>query len=702
MSRWAWVLLGLLSACTKGGDTACADAVWFTDADGDGFGDPNGELVACEAPDGAVAQADDCADDDPDVYPGAPEVAGDGVDQDCSGEDGVQCYADDDGDGFGGGAASVADGDCPEGEVAADGDCDDADPASYPGADELPDDGVDQDCTGADAVSCYEDLDEDGYGGAVVEVVEGDCPSGTLALGGDCDEVDPAIHPGAEEIAEDGVDQDCSGVDAVWCYVDGDGDGYGGAPVSATEADCPVGESLADGDCDDGEAAVYPGAAEVADDGVDQDCSGADAVSCYPDSDGDGYGVGKLTLGDGACASGYASLDGDCDDAVATTNPGAVERCDGGVDNDCDPSTEDAGARIGGVTYASLQAAVSAATLGATVEICEGVYNETFNLLNKTITVTALSGPGTVVLDGAGLDTSVVRIQGGSPTLVGLTITGGRGTDYGPTRLGGGIYADTGGTVTLTDCLITANEADAGGGISMWDLDYDDTASLVLQRTEVSNNLATDGGGLYVLEDLTLSSSTIEANTAWEHGGGLLFGGSLYMPRMLGVGSSVVGNTADEGGGVWLWERGRILFDLEIRANTAVYGGGVFASGELDAPWVVDAVIEGNDAELGGGVYLFGAGTLRDALVIDGAADQGGGLYVDGELDVSGGALWRNSAVSGGGAWVGAEASLALDAVDVGVGADANTPQDVLHDGASFDWDGVVSATCAAGVCNVE
>jgi len=61
---------------------------YLIDSDGDGFGDDESEvLLACEAPPGRVEEGGDCDDADASVYPGAAEVADDGVDQDCNGRD---------------------------------------------------------------------------------------------------------------------------------------------------------------------------------------------------------------------------------------------------------------------------------------------------------------------------------------------------------------------------------------------------------------------------------------------------------------------------------------------------------------------------------------------------------------------------------------------------------------------------------------
>jgi hypothetical protein len=71
--------------CEDGIPSVGGQVPWYQDSDGDGFGG-EGSTLACDAPEGFVSEPTDCDDGDPFVYPGAPPICGDGVDNDCDAE----------------------------------------------------------------------------------------------------------------------------------------------------------------------------------------------------------------------------------------------------------------------------------------------------------------------------------------------------------------------------------------------------------------------------------------------------------------------------------------------------------------------------------------------------------------------------------------------------------------------------------------
>jgi hypothetical protein len=345
-------------------DAVDASAV-YPDADGDGYGDAEAKGIACCAcPSGYVTDSSDCDDADASIHPGADERC-DGVDDDCDGTvdeddaiDATTWYADADSDGYGDASVSLTTCLAASGWVLDDTDCDDSDASVHPGADEHCD-GVDDDCDGVvdeedalDTIDQYEDIDGDGFGGALAGSW---CAlaSGYVLDHSDCDDRDATVYPGADEHC-DGTDDDCNGtvdddyaIDATTWHADADSDGYGDASVSVTTCLAASGWVLDDTDCDDSDAAVHPGADEYCN-GVDDDCDGivdeddaVDTRTVYEDGDGDGFGdMDDPGLPCCGCPSGYVSDHSDCDDADASIHPGADEYCDA-VDSDCDGLSDD-------------------------------------------------------------------------------------------------------------------------------------------------------------------------------------------------------------------------------------------------------------------------------------------------------------------------------------------------------------------------
>jgi hypothetical protein len=245
--------------------------------------------------DSVTSGGDDCNDTDAGINPEQADNTCDGIDQDCDGIDGnsgsdtfrsaaSECGGvDEDGDG-----AMDEDGD---GNVV---DCNDTDASVFPGAPEVPYDGVDQDCDGSD----LRDADGDGH---EAETVGGD----------DCDDGNPDINPDTTEVLDNGIDEDCD-------------------PANDTSGDADAdGFTVGDGDCNDADAGINPDATDIPNNGVDEDCSGWDLgdVDC-----------------DGWSAENEAGDVVDCDDANPDVHPEALEVMGNGTDDDCDPLTLDAAA----------------------------------------------------------------------------------------------------------------------------------------------------------------------------------------------------------------------------------------------------------------------------------------------------------------------------------------------------------------------
>ncbi len=187
-------------------DTAAGDgSTWYADADGDGAGDPDVSVRACEAPEDHVGNDDDCDDADASVQAEST------------------WYFDVDRDGYGDPTQSEVACHPPAGAVDDAGDCDDADPLRSPDATEVCG-GTDEDCDGlvddddpdldgSTGQLWYADADGDGYYGETTTLAACEQPAGHVPLSevDDCDDDDDEVNPSATEVCGNEVDDDCDG-----------------------------------------------------------------------------------------------------------------------------------------------------------------------------------------------------------------------------------------------------------------------------------------------------------------------------------------------------------------------------------------------------------------------------------------------------------------------------------------------------------
>lgn len=506
-------------------------------------------------PAGTAASASDCDDADAAVHPGAPEGCdGKDSDCNGSMSGEALWYEDADGDGFGdpttaGGSCEPV----TAGQTVLGGDCNDQDPEVNPSRADLCD-GLDNDCdtqTDEDAPRWYPDSDGDGFGAPGTAVQSCAQPAGYALSDQDCAGTDPSRHPGARDVC-DGIDNDCDGaIDAgnvpPW-YPDSDGDGWGNAAAPSSSCPAGAGSVPVGGDCQDSSRAVHPAAAELCD-GLDNDCSGtADDVPYFVDQDGDGFGNEAQSA---VCTPGarVSPARGDCNDLASNVHPGASDLSGDGVDADCG-GRESADVHVGlsSLSMSSLAAALAAASTGTTLWVGPGQYLE-HNLsfggkplrLRSTHGATAtqvdarwqgrhlsfVSGETSAsLLDGITFKNGWVQGAGGSmrivnssPTLKNLRFTG--NTAVGPLGQGGAL-ALTGSASALTALTLTENRAGVCGTLS--------TSGSSSSTTRRGCSLG-EGGALWLETSTSTATGLIfEANTAQGSGGGVLVrGGSVQL-----------------------------------------------------------------------------------------------------------------------------------------------------------------------------
>ncbi|MFZ5477243.1 MAG: MopE-related protein [Myxococcota bacterium] len=652
---------------------------WYTDADGDGFGDPSSPVVDCTQPAGTSADGSDCDDGDATVSPDGEETC-DGVDEDCDGTaddaaaDAAVWYADDDGDGFGDASTSRTACEAPSGYVDDATDCDDGRDDVHPRAPEA---------------DCADPFDYNCDGSVGVTDADGD---GAVACD-DCDDADATAYPGAADVC-DGVDDDCDGekdedVAATDWYADADGDGYGDASAVFSRCDAPSGHVSDATDCDDTTADVSPGAVEVWGNGVDDDCDGEADLQALADVGFTLTGEASMDLAGGSVAFA-GDLDGDGDDEVlvgaedsdgAYTDGGAVYVVLAPVTGDLSLASADArwlGDSAGDEAGDALASAgdvdgdgLPDVLVGAPSDD-DGAVGAGAAYLLTTMgsgdedlagAAAKLTGAASGDRFGSALDRAGdVDGDGGADLLVGAYAAEVGGLEVGAAYVFLGPVAGTVSASAADARLYGEDRYDSAGGAVAGgeDVDGDGLADLAVGAAGAGG--ASDYGRVYVVYgpvagdvDLAGSDVVIEGRQLHDY-----FGGAVALaPDDDGDGYAdlLVGATENgREGAAYVFEGplsatttawgARVFIDGTVGTNTS-FGSEVAPAGDLDADGADDLVVSDPGADHGaweqGAVYVFlgpAAGTYEatdaDVILTGDGLEDGAGVSVDAGGDSDG------------------------------------------------------------------
>jgi len=266
----------------------------------------------------------------------------------------------------------------------------------------------------------------------------------------------------------------------------------------------------------------------------------------------------------------------------------------------------------------------------------------------------------------------------GTTTITNSTISGNHaGTN------GGGLYAaSTANYLKIANCTISANRTDGQGSglytaatlnsISLCKITFNTASSsgggllsggkMVISGCTISGNTSQGGRGGGIRQgagSLTLTNSTISGNHAEQsQGGGVCIVGATALSTVQG--STITGNVAGAGGGVWSEDNSLVVDQSVVSGNTALTasggglaqtgasvtlnkcsvrdnqsdeggGGGVYIAGTTSDPVIQNSTISRNLSNIGGGLELYNLAsplTIRNCTISGNTArEDGGGIF---------------------------------------------------------------------------
>jgi predicted outer membrane repeat protein len=262
---------------------------------------------------------------------------------------------------------------------------------------------------------------------------------------------------------------------------------------------------------------------------------------------------------------------------------------------------------VGPGGYPTIQAAITAASNpGDTVIVAAGTYYE--NIIfrpGKTITLVSENGAASTVIDGGNSGTVVTFAPGSNSTLDGFKITNGTAENGGGVLVSGCSETDPANcvdiTATITNCIITGNQASAGGGISCGRYSKPViTNSIIKYNSATGSVIENNGGGIHAAEGakLTISNCAIHNNRSDQNGGGLAFN-DADEPRIVNCVFS--DNSAEKSGGAISFQNSTpIITNCTFSNNSASENGGAI-SFDTSAPIITNCTFSNSSASGNGG-----------------------------------------------------------------------------------------------------
>ncbi len=528
-----------------------------------------------------------------------------------------------------------SDGDGHTSEAAGGDDCNDDDQFIHPDAIEHCD-GIDENCNDIiddnpiDGTLYFEDADDDGYGAPGTSVLSCDGGAGVADNDDDCDDDNPELNPGADEICNGGYDDDCD--------PDSLETGMIGTRGFSSLNDALV--AAVDGDtielC---EGSHYTKAVIV---DRDVTISGAGGDRTMSTLDGGVAGDGAMLIVDG----GDLTLE---HVTVINANDGALAALTiGGGDitiDDCLFLANDSPDNGGAIA-------------GTTITITNSDFVD--NTGNNGGAVYA-SSPGVLTITDSTFDGNEADTDGGgfytsaAATLTGVTFTANEALNYG----GGGAASGGQAFLTLAGTTFSGNTAVSGGALVMTGASGTaDVATTFDANLAISTGFDNSyGGGLYVLangNDVTWSGGLFTANVNdsenFAAGGGVTLdassavgagGGSIEASDIVADSNvTIEPGGFNTGGGIWMAGAPITLSDTVTTNNISNYGGGTSINTTAGGLITLERVeFRWNTGGFAGATDVYDANaSLVDCVVEENIGGVGFGAIMvdlDGTLDVT-------------------------------------------------------------------